>query len=58
MTAGIAVALGAGSDPIEALRFGAAAGALNVTRHGLANGDRAGIASLAEQIEIRDLEEN
>jgi len=57
MTAGIAVALGAGADVTEALRFGAAAGALNVTRRGLASGDRTAIESLATEIEVRDLKE-
>jgi 1-phosphofructokinase len=58
MTAGLAVALGRGDDVTDALRFGAAAGALNVTRHGLASGDREGISSLAHQVEIVDLEED
>src|SRR4051794_25290299 len=57
MTAGLAVALGRGDDVTDALRFGAAAGALNVTRHGLASGDREGISSLAQQVEISELEE-
>jgi 1-phosphofructokinase len=57
MTAGLAVALGAGADVADALRFGAAAGALNVTRRGLASGDRKAIESLAAEIEVRDLKE-
>jgi 1-phosphofructokinase len=57
MTAGLAVALGRGDDLTDALRFGAAAGALNVTRHGLASGDREGISSLAAQVEVRDFRE-
>src|SRR5207245_2184540 len=39
MTAGVAAALARGSDIESALRLGAAAGALNATRHGLATGE-------------------
>lgn len=52
MTAGIAAALSRGSDLEQALRLGAAAGVVNVTRHGLASGNRATIEQIAEQVEI------
>ncbi|MGW0176333.1 PfkB family carbohydrate kinase [Rhodococcus sp. NPDC003322] len=53
MTAGIAVGLARG-DPIEgALKLGAAAGAANVTRHGLATGQRAVVARLADTVVVR-----
>ncbi|WP_019873570.1 PfkB family carbohydrate kinase [Sporichthya polymorpha] len=55
MTAGLAVGIAAGLDLAEALRLGAAAGALNVTRHGLASGERSAIQRLAEQFELHDL---
>lgn len=45
----------AGLDPVEALRFGAAAGAGNVTRHGLGSGDRDLVERLAELVELEDL---
>jgi 1-phosphofructokinase len=53
MTAGIAVGLVRGMSLPEALRLGAAAGALNVTRHGLASGHAATIEQLAERITIQ-----
>lgn len=49
MTAGIAAALAAGATMEEALRLGAAAGTSNITRHGLATGQR----SLIEQLALR-----
>jgi 1-phosphofructokinase len=52
MTAGLAVALGRG-DPLEsALRLGVAAGALNVTRRGLATGSRAQVDQLEDHVEL------
>ncbi len=42
MTAGVAAMLAQGGDLREAVRTGAAAGALNVTRHGLGTGQRRG----------------
>ncbi|SFK73009.1 1-phosphofructokinase family hexose kinase [Geodermatophilus ruber] len=56
MTAGIAAALARGRDLPDALRLGAAAGALNVTRRGLATGQRDVIESLAEHVRIRTVE--
>ncbi|HYZ52715.1 MAG TPA: PfkB family carbohydrate kinase [Streptosporangiaceae bacterium] len=56
MTGGLAADLARGTDLTQALRLGAAAGALNSTRHGLATGDREQIERLARRIEIRPLE--
>ncbi|MFC8191913.1 1-phosphofructokinase family hexose kinase [Cellulomonas sp. NPDC057328] len=55
MTAGIAVGLARGLDLVEAVRLGAAAGALNVTRHGLGTGHRDHIERFAARVEVRDL---
>lgn len=54
LTAGIACGLARHGDVIGALRFGAAAGAMNVTRRGLATGRRAEIERLAEHVEVRE----
>jgi 1-phosphofructokinase len=56
LTAGIAATLATGGDLLEGLRLGAAAGALNVTRRGLATGRRAEIERLAAHVEISVLE--
>jgi 1-phosphofructokinase len=56
MTAGVAAALARGADIQAALRLGAAAGALNATRHGLATGSADLIERLAEQISVRPLD--
>lgn len=53
MTAGIAAAIAYGLPMLVALQWGAAAGALNVTRHGL--GTQA-IRRLVEHVEIVPLE--
>jgi 1-phosphofructokinase len=53
MTAGIAAALARDADVESALRLGAAAGALNVTRHGLATGEPRLIERLANRVTIR-----
>jgi 1-phosphofructokinase len=52
LTAGVAATLAAGGDLVDGLRLGAAAGALNVTRRGLATGRRAEIERLAAHVEI------
>ncbi|MEX5636243.1 1-phosphofructokinase family hexose kinase [Parafrankia sp. FMc2] len=52
MTAGVAAALARGADMEQGLRLGAAAGALNTTRHGLATGERDLIERLAARVEI------
>ncbi|MDF2808446.1 MAG: phosphofructokinase, partial [Cellulosimicrobium sp.] len=54
MTAGIAVGLGRGLDLPGAVRLGAAAGALNVTRRGLGTGRRDQIERLARRITVRE----
>ena len=53
MTAGIAAALARGEGFDVALRLGAAAGGLNVTRHGLASGHRQEIERLAAHVALR-----
>jgi 1-phosphofructokinase len=55
MTAGMAVGLARRLPLEECLRLGAAAGALNVTRHGLATGERANVEALLPRIEIVEL---
>ncbi|MBO3736982.1 phosphofructokinase [Actinoplanes sp. NEAU-H7] len=52
MTAGVATVLAGGGDLYEAVRTGAAAGALNVTRHGLGTGRREAITELARRVEF------
>jgi 1-phosphofructokinase len=56
MFAGVGVALASGLEIEDALRVGVAAGALNVTRHGLGTGDPEEIASIAAQVEVRSLD--
>jgi 1-phosphofructokinase len=56
MTAGLAAGLGRGLDMLDALRLGAAAAGLNVTRRGLATGDRREIERLADHIELDEME--
>ena len=56
MFAGIGVALASGLEVEDALRVGVAAGALNVTRHGLGTGDPTEIASIAAQVEVAPIE--
>jgi 1-phosphofructokinase len=55
MTAGVVTGLARGLSMEDALRLGAAAGGLNVTRRGLATGDRREIERLAGHIELRPL---
>ena len=55
VTAGIAAALASGCAPIDAMRFGVAAGALNVTRRGLGSGSRREIELLARHIHAKEL---
>jgi 1-phosphofructokinase len=55
MTAGLAAGLARGMDMLDALRLGAAAAVLNVTRRGLATGDRREIERLASHIELQPL---
>jgi 1-phosphofructokinase len=51
-TGAMAAVLATGADARAALRIGAAAGATNVTRRGLATGARAHIERMAELVEI------
>ena len=55
LTAGVAAALTRGESLRDAVALGAAAGALNVTRHGLGTGDADTIAQLRESVRIHDL---
>ena len=50
MTAGVAAMLAEGGDLVDAVRTGAAAGALNVTRHGLGTGRAEAIAELIGRV--------
>lgn len=52
MTAGVAAVLAGGGDLKTAVRTGAAAGAINVTRHGLGTGRADGILALVERVEL------
>ncbi|ROS76549.1 PfkB family carbohydrate kinase [Cellulomonas sp. PhB143] len=56
MTAGIAVGLARGAELPDAVRLGAAAGALNVTRRGLGSGRRDQIERFAHRIKVRTLD--
>jgi 1-phosphofructokinase len=56
LTAGIAAGIADGETAREAVVTGAAAGALNVTRHGLGTGDAATIARLREAVIVRALD--
>ena len=53
MFAGLGVALANGLATTDALRLATAAGALNVTRHGLGSGTRAEIERLAQFVAVR-----
>ena len=54
MTAGMVATLVRGGSAREALRTGAACGALNVVRHGLGSGGSDAVAALAERVEVAD----
>ena len=53
LTAGVVAALTQGESLRDAVSMGAAAGALNVTRHGLGTGDADSIARLRERVQVR-----
>ena len=55
MTAAFAVGTVMGMDTVALLRFAAAAGAINVTRHGLGSGQLQDITAIATHVEIRSL---
>ena len=56
LTAGVAAVLARGGDLDAAIRTGAAAGALNVTRHGLGTGRADVIERLVERVSLRPLD--
>ncbi|GGS46961.1 MULTISPECIES: 1-phosphofructokinase family hexose kinase [Actinokineospora] len=56
MTAAVAVALALGEPMDDALRLGGAAGALNITRHGLGTGEGATIRAIARQVRLTPVE--
>ena len=56
LTAGVAASLARGTGVREAITLGAAAGALNVTRHGLGTGDAQTIEKLRTLVTVRDHE--
>ncbi|MER6586059.1 1-phosphofructokinase family hexose kinase [Micromonospora chalcea] len=56
MTAGVAAVLARGGDMREALHVGAAAGALNVTRHGLGTGRAEAVRELAGRVRLTPLD--
>ena len=57
-TAAVAAVLATGGSHADAVRLGAAAGAVNATRRGLGTGDAAAIRAIAERVELQTLEEN
>jgi 1-phosphofructokinase len=56
MTAGVAAVLARGGEMTEAVRTGVAAGALNVTRHGLGSGHVDAVSVLTERVQLTPLE--
>ncbi|WP_210479191.1 PfkB family carbohydrate kinase [Naasia sp. SYSU D00948] len=57
LTAAVAAVLADGGSIEDAVRLGAAAGALNVTRHGLGSARADAIQAMTAQVEIRPFEE-
>lgn len=55
--AGLAAVLAAGGDHAEAVRTGAAAGAVNATRRGLGTGDPDAIRAIAQRVELQPFDE-
>lgn len=52
MTAGMVATIARGGTPTDALRIGAACGALNVVRHGLGTGSADAVTALADRVEL------
>jgi 1-phosphofructokinase len=52
MTAAVAAMLASGTGLAEAVRFGAAAGAVNVTRHGLGTGHVEAVSEVAKRVRL------
>lgn len=57
LTAAVAVGLARGEALLDAVRLGVAAGALNITRHGLGSGERHQIERLAEEVVVREVDD-
>ncbi|MEU4443858.1 PfkB family carbohydrate kinase [Actinosynnema sp. NPDC050801] len=57
MTAGLAAGLALGRSVEESLKLGAAAGAVNVTRHGLGTGSGDVVRELVERVRLRPWED-
>jgi 1-phosphofructokinase len=55
MTAALAFARASGLPPEEMLKLGVAAGAMNVTRHGLGSGDAEAIEQLAANVKVEEI---
>lgn len=58
MAAALAVAIAQNRGPVETLQLAAAAGATNVTRHGLGSGHRDSIEKIASAVRVRRLDLN
>lgn len=56
MTAGVTATLAQGGDLRTAVRIGGAAGAVNVTRHGLGTGQASVIGQVMEKVELAPIE--
>jgi 1-phosphofructokinase len=56
MTAGLAAGLHRGLSPVETLRLGCAAGAANVTRHGLGSATDTLVDRLLERVDVEEIE--
>jgi 1-phosphofructokinase len=56
MTAALALAQASGLSPEETMKLAVAAGAMNVTRHGLGSGDAEAIEQLAAKVEVEEIE--
>jgi 1-phosphofructokinase len=57
MTAGISAGLALGMSLEDAVKLGAAAGAVNVTRHGLGSGGGEAVRELSRRVELEPIEE-
>jgi 1-phosphofructokinase len=57
MTAGISAGLALGMSLEDAVKLGAAAGAVNVTRHGLGSGGGEAVRELSKRVELEPIEE-
>jgi 1-phosphofructokinase len=57
MTAGISAGLALGMPLEDAVKLGAAAGAVNVTRHGLGSGGGEAVRELSTRVELEPIEE-